>query len=450
MDTATRPVPMASTDAATAPYPSARVGWTAVAVLFTLYVLSLLDRNLMTLLIVAVQQDLGATDFQMSLLYGPAFAIFFAIGGLPFGAALDRYSRRKVIYAGVTMWSLATVLCGLSRSFTTLFIGRAGVGAGEAVLVPGAQSIVSDMFPRERLSLPLSIYGLGAKVGGGLSLVLGGFLTALIPIESVYDLGWLGAYKGWHLVFLVAGVPGLLLAFLIFIIPEPVRRKVPRQDGRSSRTFVEYLRYFWERRAFFLNHHFGQGFAVLVAAGVAAWTPAFFQRVHAWSPSEVGHWLGLSILAGAVLGLPFHGWMSDHMFRKGVLDAPMRYLIIAWALALPFGAGAFLVRDPWAALSLLTVFFFFSSSCTSLPHAGMQLFLPSDLRGKAASVLLLVNGIGALTLGPLVVGALTDFVFQDSGKVGLSLCATVVAGVPLAMAIIALSLKPMRECVRTS
>jgi MFS family permease len=128
-------------------YPAPVQGWSAAFVLSFLYILSLLDRNIMVLLSEPVARDLGLSDFQLSLLYGPGFALLFAIAGLPLGWAIDRYSRRVVIWSGVLFWSLATMACGLGRNFGELLTARAGVGVGEAALVPGSQSILADMFP---------------------------------------------------------------------------------------------------------------------------------------------------------------------------------------------------------------------------------------------------------------------------------------------------------------
>ena len=121
-------------------FPASRVGWTAVAVLFLFTVLSVLDRNLLTLLVGPIKADLGLSDVQLSLLYGLAFAIFYAVMGLPSGWMIDRFQRRVVIFWGVVVWSFATLMTDFAQSYSTLFGAHAVVGAGEAVLVPGLVS----------------------------------------------------------------------------------------------------------------------------------------------------------------------------------------------------------------------------------------------------------------------------------------------------------------------
>jgi MFS family permease len=170
--------PAAAPSAAATTAVSLRAGWYAVAVLWLAYICSFVDRQVLALLVEPIKASLAIGDTQLSLLQGLAFGLFYAAMGLPCGMMIDRYSRRVVIACGVAVWSLATVACGLAGGFWTLFAARMLVGAGEAVLSPGALSLLSDHFPREKRVLAISLYVSAGSFGGGLAMVAGGAAIA--------------------------------------------------------------------------------------------------------------------------------------------------------------------------------------------------------------------------------------------------------------------------------
>lgn len=434
---------MATSD--TAPYPTPRVGWLAVLILSLLYVLSMLDRNILTLLAVPIQRDLQISDFQLSLLYGIAFALFYCTAALPLGWAIDRYRRRTVIYWCVTCWSVSTGVCGLAMSFPVLFAARAGVGAGEAVLVPGSNSILSDLFPPDRLALPLSVYAVGAKVGQSLSLIIGGALTAIIVPTTLYALPFANAaLKGWQLIFLVVAAPGFLLAFLIFAFPEPRRRFRPA-NGTPTRGYDYYFRFIAGHRRLFIAHHLGYLLFLAVSVALTSWAPAFLQRAHGMSASQVGAQLGGALLIGSLIGMPLHGMIVDRLFRRGIADAHLRYMIVVAAIGTPIGVAAFAVGNPQVSILLIGLFMCVICAYSSLPMVVLQLFVPGDLRGKAASTLLLINGVAGISLGPMTVAILTEYVFHDPNKVGWGIAICAATFLPIAALSFAFALKPLRQ-----
>ena len=138
------------------PYPNRKYAWYVVFILFLAYTSSFIDRQIMALLVEPIKRDLGLNDTQFSLLHGFAFAIFYTFMGLPLGRLADRRNRKKIIAIGITIWSLLTAACGLAKTFSHLFLARIGVGVGEAALSPAAYSIISDLFPLKRRSLPVA------------------------------------------------------------------------------------------------------------------------------------------------------------------------------------------------------------------------------------------------------------------------------------------------------
>ncbi len=153
------------------PYPNPTYAWYVVVVLMLAYVFAFLDRQILALLVEPIQRDIGVTDFQMSLLLGPAFAFFYVTLGIPIGRIADRRSRRTIIGLGVAIWSIMTCACGLAKTFTQLLIARVGVGIGEATLQPCAASVISDFFPREKRGRAISVYSMGLGIGAGLGSV---------------------------------------------------------------------------------------------------------------------------------------------------------------------------------------------------------------------------------------------------------------------------------------
>ena len=145
--------------------------WYVVVVLMVAQVVSFIDRQVITLLVQPIRSDLQISDTEMSLLMGFAFALFYVTMGVPIARLADRYSRRKLISAGIFLWSIATAACGLAKSFGQLFLTRIAVGVGEASLTPAAYSMIADYFPKEKLGRAIGVYAIGVDLGGGVSLL---------------------------------------------------------------------------------------------------------------------------------------------------------------------------------------------------------------------------------------------------------------------------------------
>ena len=154
--------------------PSPAYAWYTVVLCLLAYILSFVDRQIIALLVQPIQADLDLSDTQFSLLSGLAFAIFYALMGLPIARWADVGPRPLIISAGIVLWSLATAVCGLARSFWQLFMARMAVGVGEAALSPTAYSIITDSFPKSKLGLALGIYSTGVFLGSGLAFLVGG------------------------------------------------------------------------------------------------------------------------------------------------------------------------------------------------------------------------------------------------------------------------------------
>ncbi len=203
--------------------------WYALGVLFVVYLVNFVDRQILSILANDIRADLGINDAQLGFLYGTAFAIFYALFGIPLGRLADGWHRLRLLSMGLTLWSCMTVLSGAARNFTMLTMARIGVGVGEASANPCAYSLIADWFPRRLRATALSIYASGLFVGSGLSLLLGGAIVE--GWNSSWPDGGPMGLAGWQAAFVIVGLPGLLLALWVLTLKEPVRGGM---DGHAS------------------------------------------------------------------------------------------------------------------------------------------------------------------------------------------------------------------------
>ena len=181
--------------------------WYIVSVCMLAYIFSYIDRQVITLLIEPIRADLQISDTQFSLLHGLAFSMLYAIAGIPIARLADTRSRPVIIAVGIFIWSLATAMCGVAGTYWQLLLARIGVGAGEATLGPSAMSIISDTFPKEKLTTAISVYSTGIYLGAGLSTIIGGFVAAFI-LSEIIAVGGFYSELEWGYVF----------AFVFFIV----------------------------------------------------------------------------------------------------------------------------------------------------------------------------------------------------------------------------------------
>jgi len=307
-----------------------------LTVLVFVYVLNLVDRNLMSMLLEPIKRDLGVSDSLMGLLVGPAFAVLYTVAGIPIARLADRHSRRLVLSIGLGVWSLATAASGLARSYAQMALARIAVGIGEASASPSAYSLISDVFPPERRSSAIAIYNSGAAIGIFAGMALGGLL---------------GDALGWRNAFLAVGLPGAMFALLIRpLLPEPRRGAADAiEDSGEPPAVVDVLRYLLRLRSF--RHLLAAaGLYSMTSYAMITWSPAFMQRVFDLSPGEFGTELGLVIGIAGVIGALTAGLLADALARR---DARWLVWIAACggAAVLPFLAA--FAASPTARTALL-------------------------------------------------------------------------------------------------
>ena len=409
---------------------AAKGAWIALSVLIVFYIVAAIDRGVISLLVGPIKGDLGLSDFEMSLVLGLAFGFFYAVCGIPFGWLIDNFSRRAVLFCGVIFWSLATLGTSLVQTYPQLLIARMALGMGEAALNPAAHSILADKFSRERMATALSVYSMGAAIGGGLALALGGWvITYFSQFETVHFVV-LGELKPWQAVFACVGLPGLLLAFLAFTFKESAPRAAAADGPRVRVPMWPFLK---RRRALLLCFAASFGCVSMIIWSVNAWFPAFMDRNYGWSPAEIGSSFGFVSMISTLLGGLCAGLVVDRLVARGYDDAHLRVLMLTLAFGVPLGVAGFLADNPYVALVMIFLLKLLVFSCFGYGAAAMQIITPQALRGRMAALYLLGMVLLGNGLGPFTVALLTEHVFRNPMRLGDSLAtlATVVAPIAI-------------------
>jgi len=440
----TREEPMMMNDPPPAAAPvSARYAWTVVAILMVAYVLSFVDRQILSLLVGPIRRDLAISDTQMSLLMGFSFAIFYSLLGVPLGRIADRKSRRGLIAAGVVVWSLMTACCGLTRHYWQLFLFRIGVGVGEAALSPAAYSMIADYFPPERRATAISVYSMGIYLGGGIAYLLGGAVISLVSAKDLVLLPIVGATRPWQVVFFILGGAGLLFSLAFAFVREPPRKGIA--VGSESVPFREVLAYLWQNRRTVLSHNLGFAMIAFCSYASSAWVPAFFIRTHGWGMAQVGLIYGLLVMIFGSAGIVFGGRLADRWLRQGKSDAALR--VGVWgALTCMISSAVYLLMPNG---TLATIAMIPGMFALSMPFgaaaAAIQEIVPSRMRGQASAVYLLIVNLIGLGIGPTAVALVTDYVFGDDHALRWSLLIVGTVANAAAIGLLLGGMRPYRE-----
>jgi len=372
---------------------SPRVAGYGLFMLTLVYAFNFIDRQILVILQEPIKQEMGLSDAQLGLLSGFSFALVYITAGIPIAYWADRSNRRNIIAGSLAIWSGMTALSGLAQNYTQLLLARIGVGIGEAGGSPPAHSMISDYYPPAQRATALAIYSTGIYLGVAAGYLFGGV------ISEVY---------GWRIAFMVAGVPGILLAvMLVLTVREPVRGRwesAPRAAYtpglRETLKLLTSYRSFWYVAA-------GGGLSAFVTYGTGNFAPSFLMRNHGLTLGEVGLVLGIMSGVGGMLGTFLGGYLTD---RFGTRDKRWYLWLpaIAGAMVLPLGLPFLLLADTTAAI----VFMFFKlvmANCYLAPALAIShTLVPPAMRALTSAVLLFVFNMVGLGLGPLTVGLLSD------------------------------------------
>lgn len=366
-----------------------------LAILFLVMMLNFVDRQVITILAEAIKRDMGLTDGQIGLMTGLSFALFYTTLAIPVAVLADRWNRSRIIAIAVAIWSVMTILCGLAGNFIQLFLARIGVGIGEAGSSPASHSLIADLFPPERRAGALGILGMAVPIGSFIAYTGGGWL-----VENV----------GWRIAFLVAGVPGLAVALLMWLtVPDPRGKPKladafkPRKDEVTLRMALAELS---KKRAYW--HLVGGGVMVsFVGYGLASFYAGLFVRVHGIGYAELGWKLGVMVALAGSAGAWIGGKVGDYLnvrMPAGSLFASAIILLTA-VPGIYYAVYAETANMAFVLLAIPTFAFTFNyGPCFS----AVQSLASDRTRAIAIAIWLLFAGLFGLGLGPVFVGFLSD------------------------------------------
>lgn len=386
----------------------------ALVILFLVYVVNMIDRQILSILLEPIKHSLDLSDSQLGLLSG-TFGLAFAIAGIPIARLADRMSRRNIIVAALAVWSGLTALCGVAQNFWQLILLRTGVAAGEAGGGPPAHSMIADYFPHGRRATALAIYSSGVPVGILFGLAVGG------AINQAFD---------WRVAFMVVGLPGLLLALvMLFTVKEPPREAAPPGDGRQP-SLMAVLKTILSIRAF-RSLLAATALHVFAAYALTQWHPAFMIRTFHVGTAQVGLYLGLVVGVTSGLGTFLGGWLGDVLGRR-------RPAWFAWLpaveifITIPFYFFAYSAPTFETALLFLIIPSLLTNAFTGPIFGTIQSLAPPHMRAMAAAVLLFIIAVVGQSLGPQAVGLMSDAFKPQAGADSLRWAMSVIVLTKLA------------------
>jgi len=380
----------------------------ALVVLLLVYTVNFLDRQIVSILAEPIKNDLGITDTQLGLLTGLAFGLIYCGFGLPIARLADKANRVWIISGSLALWSACTVLCGRAVNYPTLVMARMGVGLGEAGCTPTAHALIADYTPKEKRASALAFFSMGTPIGSLLGLAMGGVVA--------------DAY-GWRAAFLVAGLPGLILALVVlFTLREP-RKAMSEAAVQASNaiqmSFSATVRYLSAKRTFWFMA-FGAAIKAFVGYGHAPFTASYFLRMHGPEVAQLAAQFGLKPVGflGIALGLlagifgTASSWLGGYIADKfGARDlrAYASVPAVASVLSIPFFCAAMSVDSVALALMLLIPSSLLGSLWYGPVYASAQSLVPPQMRATSASIVLFIINMTGLGFGALVVGGLSDY-----------------------------------------
>jgi MFS family permease len=322
---------------------------------------------------------------------------------------------------------MMTALCGFARGFHELLLARMGVGVTEASLGPTAHSLLADGFDRTRLPLAMSIYGMATSLGSGIAFVLGGQIVTATERIGTVSLPVIGPTASWHLAFLIVAVPGFLLsAVVLAIMREPARSAMVSVSPTTAEAGkrVSMIAFFIRRRALCTVGLLAMCLKTASGYAILSWTPTFLQRTFEWTAAEAGLAIGGLVLTCGIPGAILCGAAATALVRRGVADGALLVIAMSTLISAPFMTLAFLAPTPELTLGLLVIPNLLNPAYVGLWPAMMQAVAPGELRGRISAVSMLTTTLFGMTVGPLAVAILTQYVLRDELAIGTAIAVT--------------------------
>jgi MFS family permease len=375
--------------------------------LLLVYILNFLDRQIINILAEPIKGDLGLSDTQLGLLAGPAFAVFYAVLGIPIARYADNAKTNRVwlISICLAVWSAMTAICGFAQNFLQLALARIGVGVGEAGCTPAAHSLIADSVPPEKRSSAIAFFGLGIPIGGLLGLIIGGV------VNDQY---------GWRIALMLVGAPGILLAFLLPLLIRDPRRcadsahfNTADSPVKAKLSIKDAVGEVFASKAY-LYVFIAASFTAFLSYGKGLWTISFFIRSHGLSTTEAGLAMAVALGISGIIGTWLGGKMAD-VFGKRDKRHILTLPAIGMAIAAPILFAGYWAEDWRIAVALLILPTILNSAYYGPAYGCVQGLVRPEARAIAASLVVFGQNLIGLGMGPLLFGVLSDWLQPMAG-----------------------------------
>jgi MFS family permease len=419
--------------------------WYTVAMLAVVIMLAQVDRNVISLMVESIKDDFDLSDTEIGYLTGIAFVSTYFLLGPPIARVADRGFRKPVVCASLAIWSFATSLCGLAQNYWQLFVGRMIVGGAESGSSPASLSMIADVIPKAKLPRAYAIYNTGFMAGGAAALFFGGLLMGAFADMEPIPIPGIGVLRDWQMVFIILGLPGLLVALIIMLtVPEPKRTAMHKKGGYP---LSEVFGFMWANRRMHIPLLLGSLLNSIQSFGSIAWIPAFYERTSGGGPAVAGPLLGPINMASSLLGLFGGAWLAERL-AKSRDDANVRTMFLANLLCIPFIVISPLMPTPWLALTIGAIGGSIAAMGGAGYNAALQISTPNAMRGQINAIYLFVIAAVGGGIGPLLVGLLTDFVAGAEEDLRYVLAGYRLALAPIDALLVWLAVRPYGKAVR--
>jgi predicted MFS family arabinose efflux permease len=393
------------------PWPRTAVAQAFLLVMLVAATFSFVHRYVPSVLVDPIKREMGISDVQFSLLQGTAFALLYCGASLVCGLLADSVHRRNLVVLGVAIWTVGTVLFGLSTSYTGLLASRAMVGLGEAALGPASVSMLCDYFRPERRGRAIAVSFFGATLGSALAFAAGGRMLEAAAAGQYAGLPWVGDLAPWRQVVVLMGASGFLLVPAILAFPEPRRRAVVVAEHLGGRA-----QELWALRDRIPLVMLAGATVALADFGFSIWATALLTRTHGFSVADAGSVLGACMLIAGVTG----GWLGGVLCDRAHLRAPLTGrvdTVVRAAVAMLLSACLLLVPGGWAAVAAFACWQVAANAAYVGCASALQDQVSGRTRGITAALSLCMSIGFGMGFGPTSVAALN----QQLGGVGQAL-----------------------------
>ncbi|MDP9197627.1 MAG: MFS transporter [Pseudomonadota bacterium] len=359
------------------------------------------QRMIIAIILPAIKTEIALTDAQLGILMGGAFALVFAVAGVPLARIADRTVRRTFLAGAILFWSSATALFGATHTFAQMLAARVALGVGESACIPTSHSLLTDYVSPNNRPLAFGIHSTGGVVGVTIALMLGGYLATAV---------------GWRSTMYLAAIPGFLLALLLFFtLREPARQGASASEPEVRHFPLKAVVQHLLSTKSYIFVLLAICFSLLVEFGLNQWLPSFYVRQFGLEMADVGYSYGLAIASGGIPGSIIGGLVANRLVRSDIrwlawLPATM------YAIALPVGLSMLLATTAQQALMLNALYAFVIFATNGAFWAACFISIPPMMRATTSAITLMVGGIFGVAVGPVLVGLISDFLAPRAGS----------------------------------